>query len=464
MLFTEKFAADLDERQQKLTLAQPQSGMLDSAIWVHLTDSENLFIQLMSGTPPPPDALGNLEQGWCLFFLNGKMPNVPLAIQLILVRLHPILHLLGMPPTKITTTQWNSWLAQLNGVGVLTGDGTLVSTALYAQVDPGWALSLLDYFLVQLNWINKVAFNPNGQQIQVSNKSTLQVALFSDWGTGAYQDGHLSGSPAQLVMQQIKSQAPDMVIHLGDVYYSGTYGLFGAKTGEEYTKLVTQWTYQAPLGNFTLNSNHEMYDGGNGLFNVALNSSITSLFQAQGNASFFSISFGNWLILGLDSAYYADAKTMYMTGAILDPAQQQLLQQAGTSGKKIMILTHHNPINEIGTIQNELWTDVVSHLGKNPDYWYWGHVHNGIVYSETSVAGRVCCRCVGNGAIPIGQASWFANNSAISFYTNSPLGDTAPRNALRIKNGFAHLTFAMDTVQEQWFYQDGSLAWSSSGA
>ena len=32
------------------------------------------------------------------------------------------------------------------------------------------------------------------------------------------------------------------------------------------------------------------------------------------------------------------------------------------------------------------------HVGRPPDYWYWGHSHHGVVYSEHSVAGETT-RC-----------------------------------------------------------------------
>lgn len=457
MVFTEKFAINLEAQRNQLNLA----GILGlnlglDQVWSFLEASERQLIQLMdSPVPLSPNTAGNIEFGWCLFFLNGMMPNVPSEVRFILKGIKEGLNALGgVPVSHITALQWERWLIRLDGAGVVKGDGSLVSTAQYALLDPGWVLSVLQFLLVKLGIRKIVPFNSTSIPIKILPQPSLRVAVFGDWGTGAYQDGHLAASPSQQVMQQISKQAPDIAIHLGDVYYSGM-------DVEEHHKLVDSWHYHAPLGNFTLNSNHEMYYGGHGLFKVALDPAVSPLFKAQGGATFFSIVFGNWLIIGLDSAYNAPQATMYLDGAVTDPDQKKLLHQAGVSGKKIMILTHHNPLNEIGDQQNSLWTDVVSALGKKPDYWYFGHVHNGIVYSEMSAAGTVKCRCQGNAAIPIGHAAWFDNKPAISFYTNSPLGDTDPRNALRIKNGFALLEFTANSVLENWYYQDGSLAWSS---
>ena len=463
MLFTTEFATNLENQRQQLVLAQ-RTGLhleqaFDYSIWSFFEESEQQFIRLMTGVGgPEPDEPGDIEFGWCLYFLNGMMPNVPPQVQSSILGPHGIKQALtsmaGMPDSQLTAIEWEVWLNRFEGTGILLGNGSLVSTARYALLDPGWALSVINFLKLKLRLLDIVPFNANSKLIQITARDTLRVALFGDWGTGPYHDGHLAGSPSQLVMQQIQRQKPDMSIHLGDVYYSGM-------DREERSKLIDAWLHNAPLGNFTLNSNHEMCYGGHGLINGALNPAHTSLFEAQAGSTFFSISFGDWLILGLDSAYYASQCNMFMNGAVTDLAQQKLLQDAGSSGKKIMILTHHNPLTEIGTLQNDLWRNVVSALGKDPDYWYWGHIHNGIVYSEESAGGSVKCRCQGNAAIPVGNAAWLENNPHVSFYTNASLGDTDPRNALRIKNGFALLEFSYDTVKEKWYYQDGSLAWSS---
>src|SRR6266851_5421986 len=51
-----------------------------------------------------------------------------------------------------------------------------------------------------------------------------------------------------------------ITIHLGDVYYSGTQD-------EESGNFVSDWT-PAKRGALMLNSNHEMYDGANGYFDI----------------------------------------------------------------------------------------------------------------------------------------------------------------------------------------------------
>lgn len=430
-----EITARLQPRYAQLQEADLQGLRLDTGFWIYLQASENQLIDLMSGNPPGPNAPGSLEFSWALYFLNHRAPSC----------ITDLLRRWGMPESKITPEDWSEWEKVLNNQGVLYGDGSLVSTAKYAVVDAGWSLALLDYMLFRLGLRTRHVFGTKPKTLSVTGQSSLRIALFGDWGTGNYSDGNLSASPSQLIAGQINQASPDISIHLGDVYYSGT-------AGEEQDKLISCWP-KAPLGNFMLNSNHEMYDGGVGYFGTSLQSSV---FAGQQGTSYFQIEFGNWLILGLDSAYY-DTSWLFSDGAITDPAQIAMLQAAVDSKKRIMLLSHHNPIDITGATPGILWTQVLGAMGKtHPDYWYWGHQHNGVVYPTGGVTGSVACRCLGNAAIPIGNASWLANNPNVSAYTNKPLANPTPQQGLRVMNGYAILEFGLDTVSEQWYYQDGS--------
>jgi hypothetical protein len=130
-----------------------------------------------------------------------------------------------------------------------------------------------------------------------------------DWGTGTWADENSALCPSQLVSSAIKDLAPDIVIHLGDVYYHGS-------GDEEKTNLLDCWT-GGSKGSFTLNSNHEMYDGAYGYFGTTLNNSI---FNIQQGTSYFAITFKNWIIFGLDSAYN-DKSRFYLDGTLNDNDQ-----------------------------------------------------------------------------------------------------------------------------------------------
>jgi 3',5'-cyclic AMP phosphodiesterase CpdA len=286
----------------------------------------------------------------------------------------------------------------------------------------------------------------------------LKIALTGDWGTGIWNDHGQPQCPSQAVLQQIQAASPDVVIHLGDVYYAGTQGF----PYEEENNLVNLWPNFKY--SFTLNSNHEMYDGGNGYFKVALPSK-----KFANNKSYFSIEFEDWLILGLDSAYY-DPSLLYMDGALVDSNQIGFIKSFDLTGKKVMVLTHHNAITTDGQRKMGLWDNVVNALGRAPDYWYWGHIHNGIVYSPSSVAGsKTKVRCLGHGALPFGNGYALHDRSGnpipqVLYYSHEPLPNPNHISQLdnRVLNGYAVLTLAADSITEIFYDQNGVSRFTQS--
>lgn len=425
-------------QQQHLLDALKTGASIDQATWEFLIESEQALIMLMNNNPPSPTDPGNIEFGWVLYFLNNDTS----------ITIKDVLKELGkLPDSKISTEDWATWFKIWNGSGVLMGDGTLLSTAKYAQMDPEWSISVIYFLLQKVDVVKKQPFAHQPATLDFSDQKKLKIALFGDWGTGSYKDGNLSDSPSQLVMDQIKLLNPDIMIHLGDVYYAGL-------PNEEFKNLLQCWN-KAPLGNFTLNSNHEMYDGANGLYNVALSN---DLFELQNCTTYFSLKYKQWKILGLDSAY--NATKFYMDGAMDDPFQsgQDGFVSKEANTEKLMLLTHHNPIDTVGANKNALWEDVVTNSldGKSPDVWYWGHTHNGIVYNAKAASGETKARCLGHAAIPFGDASWLKDEERVDYYTHTPLNDNYPNNSKRVKNGFAILEFdEAGTLSETWYDQDG---------
>ncbi|MGB8444318.1 MAG: hypothetical protein WCE32_07980, partial [Pseudolabrys sp.] len=84
-----------------------------------------------------------------------------------------------------------------------------------------------------------------------------RIALLGDWGTGLY------GAPE---IANAVRRDPDpfvMLLHLGDVYYSGTHT-------EVQQRFLDVWPSRSGAVNRALNSNHEMYSGGDGYFGRTL--------------------------------------------------------------------------------------------------------------------------------------------------------------------------------------------------
>nr|WP_299485383.1 metallophosphoesterase [uncultured Allomuricauda sp.] len=435
--------------------------------WVFLKESEIRFIDFMKDRPLPSD--GNLEYGPALYLLHQFPKGVV-----------DILKWMGMPNTDIHKTDWDIWMKNVtNGPGVVAPDGTLYLETLYAQLDYHWTESLVYYLYYRWDRKADATFGTTPVTTKITGQDQLTIAIMGDWGTGIYNDQGFP-SPSSLVGNAIKNLPPeekaDITLHLGDVYYAGL-------GKEEMNKLLKHFP-RSKMANFTLNSNHEMYDGANGYFDVALANPL--FLKDQNNTSYFAITFGNWVVIGLDTAFY-DSSKMYMDGALYDTNQINFIKSLNIGAtQKIILMTHHTGMTADGkdltpptydgtNIKKPLFTQVVNALGRAPDYWYYGHIHNGIVYNDQSVAGKYKCpsgespklRCVGHGAIPFGKGTSLhtggKTNPEIDYFSQTPMPNSTPPTKLlefRVLNGFATITLGPNGIKEQ-FYEVSAITGTS---
>lgn len=260
----------------------------------------------------------------------------------------------------------------------------------------------------------------------------VSLAIAGDWGTG---DG-IAGKVAKAMGQR----PADYTIHLGDVYYAGA--------NPDEGRDLSAWP-AGTLGQFTLNSNHEMYSGAVGYFRE-----LAQRFPLQNGTSYFSLQNDHWLIVGLDTAYYADEMNLYMDGALGDQQTAWLKQLAQGCSKRILLLSHHQGYSIDGTSKTALYDQVLNALGREPDYWYWGHLHNVICYQPQ---GKLRGRCVGHGAIPYGRASILDNQARVAWTETQSAGDDQYPD--RILNGFVRLTLDGETLREEWIDENGNKRW-----
>jgi hypothetical protein len=325
--------------------------------------------------------------------------------------------------------------------------GEIWGTGKYQQLDPGWAETIA-VWLENLN--KKRSFNSTPGMIKIPD--SLQIAIAGDWGTGDWRTAS-NPAPSTDVAHHIEFLQPDLTIHLGDVYYAGT-------AEQEKHLLVNLWP-KGTLGALTLNSNHEMYSGAKPYFQLAL---ASSKFGFQQRSSFFALENSKWIIVGLDSAYYSDAEKLYMDGSLFAPGgpttQLDFLKQQANKGKRIIILTHHNGLSEDGSSTTVLWSQVMSAFpdGLGPAYWYWGHVHAGMVY-EPYGAPEVLCRCSGHGGVPWGQASMLGKSPSVAWYEKRSARD--PDIPERVLNGFTSLRLDGADLKEIFYDENGGIAWES---
>ncbi len=331
------------------------------------------------------------------------------------------------------------------------GGGEIWGTGKYEQLDPGWleaGAEWLEHFIVP-----KHAFNPNPVVLAIDDD--VQIGLAGDWGTGDWRT-QANPAPSTDVRCHMAFLKPDLTIHLGDVYYAGT--------GNEEQHILTNLWPKAPKGSLALNSNHEMYSGAGAYFQAISNPP----FETQKGCSFFALENANWVIVGLDSAYYSDELSLYRDGALFsnnsDPnnsVQLNFLKAQVAKGKKIIVLTHHNGLSQDGTSKTTLWSQVMSAFPANagPAYWYWGHVHAGVAYQPVgNGAAKVLARCCGHGGLPCGQASEMVDKQAtVLWYENRLAHD--PDIQERVLDGFAMLDLQGPQLQEVFYDENGGVAW-----
>jgi hypothetical protein len=324
----------------------------------------------------------------------------------------------------------------------------LIGLEPYEDLDPGWLGSFFRYLLSErVPFPTHAAGVPTGQPgsgiVHIADDVTL--AMIGDWGTG---------NPSSLTLgQRVASlrPRPNYTIHLGDVYYSGT-------PDEQRSRFVDIWPPGAD-GAFALNSNHDMYSGGAGYFSVALRSPKFSL---QQGLSYFALENAHWIVFGLDSAYGSDS-WLYQKGE-LNVAQIAFLgihaERARASGKRVMILTHHQPIEMDGSLVTPLCDQVTQAVGVKELHWYWGHIHAAAVLKPRIVNGvTILGRCAGHGGVPYEPVDL---TRAIAWTETKLAGD--PEERRRALNGFAVVRLDGAAIHESFLGEDGSVRYPEAAA
>jgi hypothetical protein len=232
----------------------------------------------------------------------------------------------------------------------------------------GWASSFF-------TWLGKLRPHPWIEAAPGATRlpNKARVALFGDWGSGLY------GAPVLAKRIEQDRDGYQLVLHLGDTYYSGT-------DSEIRERLLDGWPRVPRAVYRTLNGNHEMYTGGNAYFKLALKD-----FGQQ--ASYFAFENDHWVLAGLDSAY---------SDHDLHGRQDQWLKDVASrlDGRKLVLFSHHQPFSLLDAQGPKLVAKLSTLLaGKKVHAWYWGHEHHCVLYDEHTAWG-LFGRCVGHGGFP----------------------------------------------------------------
>jgi predicted phosphodiesterase len=212
-----------------------------------------------------------------------------------------------------------------------------------------------------------------------------RIAILGDWGTGQ-QD-------AVDLLAAVARKKPDVVMHLGDVYYSGT-------EFEMNTYFLTIWKSMLDLTKmrtFSLSGNHDMYSGGQPYYGM-----IADLGQP---ASYFCLRNADWQFVALDTGLHDDDAFNASPTYLEDTEVQWLKDKMQTAGgRRTVLLSHHQlftAFDSVGgdTSVNPRLSAQIGGLMPEVTVWFWGHEHNQVIYEPYQ---GVLARCVGHAAYPVG--------------------------------------------------------------
>ncbi len=219
--------------------------------------------------------------------------------------------------------------------------------------------------------------------VAVSVDDQVRIALFSDWGSGLY------GAPKIRESIEKDEKGFQIVMHLGDTYYSGTKKEIQERLIDAFPR------FGSTVLRRTLNGNHEMYSGGEGYFDKALS------FLDQ-PSSCFAYQNSNWLLIGLDTAYIdhnLDEKDK--NGANRTNQVEWLKKVISDAGpeRKVILFSHHQPFSQLDHQGPKIVAAMGDELLQRIHAWYWGHEHRCVIYSTHRRFG-FRGRCIGHGGFP----------------------------------------------------------------
>lgn len=262
----------------------------------------------------------------------------------------------------------------------------------FSVCDPFWAKVLLEYRKDQDAPIPYRRYATLDDFVEpLPAKQSLKIAFVSDWGTGT--------ATARNVLRCIAEHEPDVFIHLGDVYYSGTQ----REMDENFLQIVRE-TLPPTVQVRALAGNHDLYAGGAGYYWL--------LDELGQSASYFCLRNDDWQILAIGAPPKKESPHNALTVVPAVDTQEVAWHKhklATANGRKTIMLSHYQLFTASGNIGrtadkrplalNPAFYSVFQEDLAEIDLWLWGHEHNLIVFDP--FMGLERGRCIGSGALPV---------------------------------------------------------------
>jgi hypothetical protein len=245
------------------------------------------------------------------------------------------------------------------------------------------------------------------------------IAVIGDWGTGM--------NDALVLLQQISSNfQPDILLHLGDIYYSG----LPQECATHFTQSIDQvWPDGGPKPKplvFTLDGNHDRYAGANGGYYNLIANLNKSAGKPQPN-SYFALRNNFWQFVAMDTGFN-DSDPFKEGGLVTSLVPQEIPwhldkirnngvgvdEKANPTGVRgTVLLSHHQLFSFTGVGKgpdgsqmavNPNLVEAFSPVFNLIDVWLWGHEHALCIfepYSNGPGQPLPKGRCIGASAVPV---------------------------------------------------------------
>ena len=315
----------------------------------------------------------------------------------------------------------------------------------FGPLDPRWIEAVVDGFKTDIEGKAPFVQHKNLNDFLQNIPDQVTVAIFGDWGA--------NNRAAQLVSEQIRAAQPDIVIHLGDIYYAGQEN--EAESALKMWPLADPATGSIPSGtSYAMNGNHEMYSGGRAYFGTILKA-------LNQKASYFGLRNSNWQILAFDSSYVDQRLLSPQDAAPIDSRLasqwEWLVDKMKNSTLATILLSHHQPVSAFALDNNQAQTfrqdfqKFIAAAGRSVFGWFFGHEHRCTIFDDIQIP--YLARLIGHGCIPHTPppANQQPDPGCFSF---SAMNTRANANGDAV-SGFALLKFDGRNIDIKYIDEDG---------
>jgi Calcineurin-like phosphoesterase len=258
--------------------------------------------------------------------------------------------------------------------------------------DAGGWIECLTSYLGYKALLQQPMYRPN-QNVVIDLGTKSKLAIIGDWGVG--------DEVAINVLKQVAAQKPDILLHLGDVYYAGTQ----QEAKVNFLDICSSVLPGVPL--YTLCGNHDMYSGGGGYYWL--------LDQIGQKSSYFCLQNADWMFLAMDTGFHDNNPFNVSTNMThlesrvgWSEADWHLDKIKNAGNRNLVFLSHHqlfSPFGSVGSVDDTAYAynpnlyDVFKDIIPNVEWWFWGHEHTLGIFPEYMKLKRG--RCVGASAVPV---------------------------------------------------------------